>query len=152
MSAKVVAQEEALQAGADIWIVPDLENSEWTQRIDWYLNFQIFRSETHLTPKASAELEQVLAEWDIDAPGVSQAKTSPLMIASSDRLPNHAVVVVPFVGGEIKSWAEKVHETWSRLDAPRLRVFLPSGLTAARFSDAWPGPDEALSLALVPET
>ncbi len=151
MSAHALPREDALQAGADLWIVADLERSAWTRRIDWYLNFQIFRSGTHAPLKPTPELEQVLSRWEIEAPAGAPSGTSVLMVASGDRLPNHAVVMVPFEGVDPGVWAEEVHRVWSRLDAPRMRVFLPAGLTADRFVAAWPGPGDALARALVHE-
>lgn len=152
MSHQVAPDEKALQAGADLWIIADLEKSAWAQKIDWYLNFQILRSKTHKTPIPSPELLQVLERWEIEAPAVEELESAPLMIASADRLPNHAVVVVPFDDEDPRRWVKRVHDTWTRLDSPGLRIFLPEGLAASRFQEAWPGPADILSHALVPDS
>ncbi|MCM2282323.1 MAG: hypothetical protein NDI61_10825 [Bdellovibrionaceae bacterium] len=166
-----LATEEALLAGADLWVMADLASSAWTQKIDWYLNFQILRSSTHRTMQSSPELKQVLAHWEVELPvepnrKTDTAETAPLMIASSERLPNHAVVMIPLATSAesaestdsapsdpsaSKRWVARVHDTWRGLDEPKLRVFLPKGMTAEQFARSWSGRKDAIEHALVPE-
>ena len=40
---------QALSPGADLWILPTLEESFWTQKIDYYLNFQISKQTSQET-------------------------------------------------------------------------------------------------------
>lgn len=152
-----VGSEEALLAGADLWVVADLAHSSWARKIDWYLNFQILRSETHRPARPSPELEQVLAQADLTYHDLAPVETvdspsSPLLVASSDRLPNHAVLVLPFDVRKARDWVVKIHEKWSRLDEPSLRVYLPAGMTEAEFASHWLGPRDVLSRALVVES
>lgn len=144
------AKDEALIPGADLWVVGDLESSQWTQKIDWYLNFQIARSKTHKTVEQGTELKSVISQWEVEAPKIDLAATMPLMIASSDLLPNHSTVLVP-QAGDVKTWAKRVFEVWKQLDEPSLRVFLPRGVESTSFANAWPGSKDDLAAALVPE-
>lgn len=143
-------EEAALLPGAELWVVPTLDASPWTQKIDWYLNFQILRSTEHLAPEPPPELRDVVAEWEHEVPAIEVSKAAPLMVASSELLPNHAVVVVPPAGSPA-AWVESVHKVWTKLDRPSLRVFLPEALGAQDFASSWPKSDrDSLSQALVP--
>jgi hypothetical protein len=142
---------EALAPGADLWVVANLENSSWSQKIDWYLNFQILRAKTHQTAAPDSEMNQVLSRWEVEIPPAENLSSSPLMIVSSSSLPNHAVVMVPFEVANLRRWVEQVHGVWRCLDAPSLRVFLPNGQNAVKFAKAWPGPEDVLVHAIVVE-
>ncbi len=143
-------QEKALEPGADLWVLSDLEGSEWSRKLDWYLNFQLVRSKTHKTLEQSSELQEVIKLWEFDPPGVEVSKQLPLMVASSDLLPNHSTVLIP-LGGDVKTWAKRVFELWKQLDEPSLRVFLPKDIDAKSFGMAWPGSANDLTGALVAE-
>lgn len=142
-------EEEALLPGAELWVVPDLNQSTWTQKIDWYLNFQILRSTQHRVAEPPPEMKSVIGDWELDPPKIELHKTSPLMIASAQLLPNHAVVVIP-MSEQNQNWPESVHSVWAKLDKPSLRVFLPKSVTASNFVKAWPQSErETLNHALV---
>lgn len=108
------SNDQALQAGADLWVLPDLEQSEWARKIDWYLNFQLARASTHSTLKHSDELSAVVQKWEFDPPDVEVANQLPLMVASSDLLPNHSTVLLP-LGGDVKSWTKRIFDLWRKL-------------------------------------
>jgi hypothetical protein len=150
MAGLVCSEEQALQAGADLWILPDLDHSEWAQKIDWYLNFQLAKAGQHSKLDQSSELQEVIEKWEFDPPSVEIAKQLPLMVASSDLLPNHSTVIIP-LGGEVKLWPKRVFELWQKLDQPTLRVFLPKNVDAKAFASNWPGKNDDLSSALVAE-
>lgn len=136
MSASVLSQASALNPGSDLWIVPDLEKSQWTAKLDWYLNFQICKSARHETPQLSSFVSEVLAESELEKIPVPTTKSWPLMIASERLLPCKWVVVVPW-NGSISSWAEKSFEVWQNLKEPSLRVFLPPGQSTGSFEGSW---------------
>lgn len=140
---------EAFAPGASLWVVTDLERSSWAQKIDWYLNFQLLRAQTHRPALPGDELRSVINQWDVEAADVICAEQAPLMVPSARLLPNHAVVLVSFADIQPKDWVKKVHATWAQLDSPSLRVFLPIGLNPTQFAAAWPGEDSTLERALV---
>ncbi len=142
---------EALHGGADLWVVTNSERSSWTQRIDWHLNFQLLRSQTHQALKATPALEEVMVKWDIEPFVAPETTDAPLLLPSSMLLPNHAVVLIPHNDKDRRSWVRKVHEIWSSLDSPKIRVFLPIGFELSIFTKEWPGHKDVLERALVPE-
>jgi hypothetical protein len=148
--ASVCPKDKVLEPGADLWVVTDLDESEWSQKIDWYLNFQLVRSSIHKVPDQSSELQDVIKKWEFDPPDVEISKQSPLMVASSDLLPNHSTVLIP-LGGDVKAWAKRVFDLWKKLDEPSLRVFLPKNIDAKSFGSAWPGSAHDIDGALVSE-
>ena len=136
MSVSVLSQASALNPGSDLWIVPDLERSRWTAKLDWYLNFQICKASRHHSPKLPEFVGHVLRETEQGFPNVSLTADSPLMISSSDLLPNKWVLVVPWTEN-MSAWTEKVVKTWRDLKEPSLRIFLPPGQSAGSLQQQW---------------
>jgi len=143
---------EALAPGAELWIVTDLERSSWTQRLDWYLGFQILRSKGHQPAKLSERLQEILQTWDLPEWQSKDQSQNPLLISSAMLLPNHGVMLVPFESSDSRAWAVRVFDLWTKMDQPSLRVFLPIGLSAASFVKSWPGPHAILHRGLVEES
>jgi len=136
MAASVLSQASALNPGSDLWIVPDLAKSQWTAKLDWYLNFQICKCSRHTTPGLPEFVNEVLAETELDRPRVNMDHEAPLMIASQSLLPNKWVVVVSW-HDDMASWALKTCEIWQKLKQPSLRIFLPPGQSAGNFERGW---------------
>lgn len=147
---KTLDSAEALSNGRITWIVADLEHSKWAQRIDWYLNFQITRSVPHRPASFAPELQEIIEKWEFEAPAVRLSPITPLMIASSELVPNHQTVVVPVKGVEA-DWVLACHRVWVGLGRPPLRLFLPEGFKPSSVSMRWPKADDGADVELVPE-
>ncbi len=143
--------DEAFHGGADLWVVTNAERSSWTQKIDWHLNFQLLRSQTHKSLQPTSELEDVMKKWDVEPLASRDLTEAPLLLPSSMLLPNHAVLWVPYDDKDRRGWVRKVHEMWSSLDSPKLRIFLPIGFELSLFVKEWSGRKEILERALVNE-
>jgi hypothetical protein len=136
MSLSVLSQASALNPGSDLWIVPDLERSRWTAKLDWYLNFQICKSSRHQTAPLSEFVQEVLAETEQTAPQLSLEGPSSLMIASPELLPNKWVLVVPWTEN-MSAWTASIFKIWSGLQEPSVRIFLPPGQSAGSLQQHW---------------
>lgn len=136
MAISVLSQASALNPGSDLWIVPDLEKSQWTAKLDWYLNFQICKASRHHTHSLPAYLKEVLVETELEKKSLRTKDTAPLMIASSELLPNKWVVILPWQG-DLSAWTSQVFEIWQKLKEPTMRVFLPPGQSTGNLQLAW---------------
>lgn len=140
----------ALSPGADLWIVADLGHSKWTRKIDWYLNFQLMRAEPRKAPEISDELRKVMDTWEFDPPTIAVRPTAPLMVASSQLLPNSKTVMVPFTA-DAGEWVRRCHQVWMELQRPSLRLFLPEALSNGDVEKAWPKSDRTDHIEFVSE-
>lgn len=136
MSISVLSQASAFNPGSDLWIVPDLEKSQWTEKLDWYLNFQICRSSRHQAPRLPEYVKDVLSETGLPKQDLTQNKQAPLMIASSELLPNKWVVILPWQD-DLSQWTAEAYKVWHSLQKPTLRVFLPPGQSTGNLQRAW---------------
>ncbi len=125
----------ALSSGSDLWVVADLEHSQWTAKIDWYLNFQIVKASRYKTPALSEFLIDTLEKTGLTAPQV-QADDGPLLIQSEFLLPNKWVLVLPYKS-DIKEWTTEISKVWEGLQKPSVRIFMPTGQTSSPQSQGW---------------
>ncbi|MGZ3774010.1 MAG: hypothetical protein ACXVCY_16215 [Pseudobdellovibrionaceae bacterium] len=136
MNLSVLSQASAFNPGSDLWIMPDLEKSNWTAKLDWYLNFQICKSSRHVSLKLSSFVTSVLNETGLEEKQAPKTQQDPLMIASERLLPNKWVVIIPW-NNDASSWAKQSFEVWQKLKEPSLRIFLPPGQRTGSLESAW---------------
>lgn len=136
MALSVLSQASALNPGSDLWIVPDLERSRWTAKLDWYLNFQICKSSRHQTAALPEYVKTVLSETEQTTASVTLSVASSLMIASPELLPNKWVLVVPWTE-DMTEWTAEIFKIWNGLQKPSVRVFLPPGQSAGSLQQHW---------------
>lgn len=136
MTFSVLSQASAFNPGSDLWIMPDLETSNWTAKLDWYLNFQICKSSRHVAPKLPAFLKDVISETGLEKKFIAPDPKAPLMIASEELLPNKWVVIIPW-DNDIVQWSTKSFEIWQKLNEPSIRVFLPPGQSTGNLESTW---------------
>lgn len=148
MAVSVLSQASALNPGSDLWIVPDLEKSQWTARLDWYLNFQVCKSARHQTQKLPGFINEVLDETEISKISVQSNSTAPLMIPSEKLLPNKWVVILPWQG-DLNTWTAKALEIWRSLKQPSIRVFLPPGQSTGNLQSVFQSENGLSDLTLV---
>lgn len=136
MSANVLSLANAYNPGSDLWIFPELENSDWAQKVDWYINFQIIKNSQRKALPLSDEIQSVLSNTGLDLKKIVSVRPQSLMISTSTWLPNKWLVVVDG-SDQLANWTQSVFQTWNRLKKPTLRVFLPTGQNASSFLDHW---------------
>ncbi len=136
MAVSVLSQASAFNPGADLWILPDVAHSSWSTKIDWYLNFQICRSERHETRALAPKVDHILEETGLERQKVRVNRGGPLLIASHDLLPNRWVAVIPF-SGDLNAWLAQVAKIWEALKSPSYRVFLPPGQSTGQYANLW---------------
>jgi hypothetical protein len=125
-----LSQASALNPGADLWVVADLNHSKWTSKLDWHLNFQIAKASRHKSPELSPFLKEALEQtgqqelrFDVDG--------APLLIQSESLLPNKWILIVPYAG-DMKAWLSRISKAWTDLKKPSIRIFLPTGQSASQ--------------------
>lgn len=136
MAVSALSQANALNPGADLWILSDLEKSPWIAKIDWYLNFQICRASRHQSQFLPQFLADVLENTELEKKNIPLDKSSPLMIASQEFLPNKWVVILPW-SENMTAWSAQAFQIWQKLNQPSLRIFLPPGQSAGNFQTPW---------------
>ena len=85
--------------GADLWILSEPQHSSLAKKIDWHLQFIFEKS--------------------------NKSPQDPLLIESSLYLPNTHTLFIP----KQTNWLTQALESWSRLEKPSLRLFLPCFLS-----------------------
>lgn len=122
---------QALNPGADLWIVADPESSGWALRIDWLLNFQILRAGRHAPPPMDPELRALVDRTGLGIPGRAPT-VRPLLVAADLNLPCRWVL-----SAADWDWPGLV-KCWRELGEPGLRLFLPSGVSIEEVERRWP--------------
>lgn len=155
MNIQVLYKIGVLGPGSSLWIIPSLNHSPWSQRINWYLNFQISKMKLRKFKKLSSNLIKTLKENEIPLSETqnSPSSSSPLLIASDSFLPNSKIVELP----ETKThrlWMKLSHKIWKKLDEPSVRLFLTKDFPVSEFQSLWPEKNEKVlkksSITLVP--
>ena len=136
MAIIVLSSNQAYNPGADLWIVPNFENSKISINIDWYNNFLLGKTSRRTTQNLSAELENVIAETELKLNSPKAPTKSPIMIASDLSLPNRWTVMLAF-DQDIRSWCKEIQKLYFDLKKPSMRIFLPSNLGINEFMEAW---------------
>lgn len=127
MAIQRLATANALSAGDELWITPLTNESRWTQLIDWHLNLQISKSSKRKPLGNSESIGQLIKFYGLNEMQFEISKTAPVMISSSQLLPNRQTVVIPEVNNP-SLWLQKTHAIWNSLCHPTLRLFLPFDL------------------------
>lgn len=126
MSIKQLSYHTALTPGSDLWVLSEKQHSFWTQKIDWYLNFQISRKFPHIK-LSQDQIKKLTNEWELPhfKPNLGN-KDKVLMIASESFLPNTKTIILPFIKKNLTSWVCEVLKIWENIKYPSLRLFLPN--------------------------
>ncbi|MCB9026715.1 MAG: hypothetical protein H6625_10385 [Bdellovibrionaceae bacterium] len=138
----------ALGPGSNLWVVPNGDSSEWSKKLDWYLNFQISKAMEHIPNKISPEFSKNLLDYEIQ-PLEFKQKSDLLMISCGGRLPTKMLVIVP-LRDNLKDWIDSIYQVWLNLLKPNLRIFLPNDFPINEFSIYWPDRNSITEITLVP--
>ncbi len=127
---KFLPSHLAFTKGADLWIISDPQHSFWSRLIDWYLGFKFHanRHQLSLKPLNHSPLSPSIVEEEIP-----QLKTHPILLESSQRLPNLWTLETCYCS----QWVKSIYKIWSDLNRPRVRVFIPKPLTQTMFENQW---------------
>lgn len=128
----LLSQASSLNPGAELWILPQEDQSNWYARLDWYLNFTLARIELKPEMKISAFLEAVNQECNLELLNVNPKE--PLLISVNQWLPARWVLILPYKE-DLQNWTDAIVNQVGSLKTGSLRVFLPRG---KRFDEAQP--------------
>jgi hypothetical protein len=137
----------ALSSGADLWIMPDRQNSRWTRDIDWYLNHIILSSEKHQPQKMNQNVRGLLFESQIVFNDIT-TPNSDVLIAAKTQLPALWVLMTPW-NGQLNKWLSHIHSHWKSLKYPSLRLFLPTGISVSECAREWQKVSEIQDFSVV---
>lgn len=146
--AQVISHASAFNPGHDLWVVPEAENSNWTLRLDWYLNFQGLRAQQHSPKELLPPLLDLLQRTEISPVEITLNPQDPLLIGASGRLPARWVLVLND-SQDAKTWTKRLAAVWSKMGRPSLKVFLPTGQRAADFAAEWKRHEDSEDFGLV---
>lgn len=135
-AASTEIQANAFSTGADLWVAPERKNSKLTQRLDWYLNFQVSKAAKHETQSLPQKIEELLLKCELPNLDFKEADRDGLLIPSAHLLPNRWVLVLRG-SDEFETWVQNIFLNWMQLSNPSLRVFLPAGKSEDDFHKAW---------------
>ena len=126
MSIKQLSYHTALTPGSDLWILSEKEYSFWTQKIDWYLNFQISRKFPCIE-LSDEKIKQLTNDWQLPYFKLNlDLKNRAVMVASEHFLPNTKTVILPFISKSLESWVYEALRVWENIKHPSLRLFFPN--------------------------
>lgn len=129
MAVQVLSHANAYNTGSDLWLAPSLVDSKWTRRLDWYLNFQVIHSHFHQSQNKAAFLNQTLQATEFPETLSAHHNLLPLMISSSQLLPNKWTVFIEYQNQPIEKWLKQASEVYQGLNQPTVRIFLPPQVT-----------------------
>jgi hypothetical protein len=129
--------QASLKSGCPLWFTAQPTVSQLARKLDWYLNFQIMKSECRKPQSITAELVKIENEWGIERADLSVGAQAAVLIPSHAYFPNKQTVILQF-DGDGKGWAEAVQKTALGLREARIRVFLPDDLSSEEFKESWP--------------
>ncbi|MEK6773877.1 MAG: hypothetical protein AABY64_08045 [Bdellovibrionota bacterium] len=137
MPISILSPANAYNPGSDLWVFPELEESQWTQKVDWYLNFQILKNSQRQSLELPKEILTTLNACELSPLDFNTSpESASLLISSKMQLPNKWVVVAPGAKN-FRTWVKHLHQLWTKMKEPSLRVFLPTGITGNSFVESW---------------
>lgn len=155
MKWQILYRSQAFGPGSQLWFIAGANSSEiektkssLTNKIDWYLNFQLTKAHKHKPQHFSNSLKSIVSENNLPSFTTTGSAPQPLMIVASEQLPTSAVIEVP-IPEHAASWPKSVHEIWKKFGQPSLRVFLPPKISAEEFKTLWPDSSTA-EMTIVP--
>ncbi len=116
-------------SGADLWIVPDIENSSWEMSLEWPLNFQLSKSRAHKRTSHSLEAKKNFEEFEaLDFLSTPPQDSPWTLISVENLLP--AKWLVYSTGSAQEDFGEALDQLWKGLGSPTTRFFQPKTWTS----------------------
>ncbi len=126
MNVDKIAAASALDAGADLWILPSAQNS-WWQQLDYRSGFLLSRCLLHQKMESPTKIEEILRETQILKKNFFSPKKS-VLIGTSDHFFNNWLLILP---PDSALAADEIIETCQSLKVASIRLFsLPEDLSA----------------------
>lgn len=149
MAVIVLSSNQALNSGADLWIIPDFSNSVMAIQLDWYNNFLIGKTLRKNKYLIDSKLNTILEETELPRYENLPSPDDVIMISSSKPFPNRWTVMVGYEQ-DSTLWCQKIFKLYLDLKKPSLRIFLPSNLGMNQFVESWRlfSSEEDLSIVL----
>jgi len=127
MTTSSLSSVQALQPGAEIWVIPPPAESAWAARIDWYLNFQISRGLASKPSSRSSVIEKLLSNIKWTLPLDFKVDHASLLIAPMGRVPANWILIP-------EAWNNEEHllRQLKDLKSAKIRIFPPAGVSVDR--------------------
>jgi hypothetical protein len=132
----VLDKTNSFNPGAELWVIPELSESKAAPRLDWYMNFQISKSQRMSKPNLAHPLLEILSKTKLNSLQFVENSRNGILYPTEKVLPNRWVLMLPNAS-PVEKWCERIVEKWQGLQKPTLRIFLPQGQTAKSFENAW---------------
>tara|TARA_Y100001935_G_C17245826_1_gene478255 strand:- start:83 stop:529 length:447 start_codon:yes stop_codon:yes gene_type:complete len=114
--------ETVFSKGAELWVLPEIENSPWRWSFEWSLNFQIEKSLKHTSASMPQKALEIFKEWEVHDFVDEMQTTSPwTLIGSQDLLPTTWVLISKKL--DEKTFAKELDRAWEGLGKPKTRIF-----------------------------
>lgn len=144
----LLSQAGSLNPGSDLWVVPERKNCQATQKIDWYLNFQISKASKHQARPLSQKVTDILEKCELPQHSFEENEDNSLLIASHLALPNRWVLVIKG-SDQFEDWVASIAQKHKHLNSPSTRIFLPNGKTLEEFQKTWSKSSQEKDLSVV---
>ena len=115
----------AMSPGQDLWVLADRAHSQWTIKLNWYLNFHV-REKLPLQ-KSSHRLQEIQELCGVPPVKVDLTDTAPTLVASAALLPNQWTLIVPYQ--EKDQWFRAVIPSVQAMGFNEIRLFLPDPIS-----------------------
>jgi hypothetical protein len=125
----------AFNPGAKLWVVPEFDQHPLIGKIDWYLNFQLSKALRHQPAQPAASIKNLILACELPNLDFKAGEDCGILIPSGLQLPNRWVLSMP--SKQRQTWVKDIHQSWSKLGRPSLRVFLPQSLSRQQFAEQW---------------
>lgn len=134
--ALLLSHASALNPGNNLWFIPDRSHSQWTGKLDWYLNLIISRNESSSPQPILDPLNKILTATELPMSRSPIKNNAPIMYSSGRLLPNKWVILLPYTE-DLNVWAQNLNQIWTGLEHVPFRVFLPKTVQSNQFQEIW---------------
>lgn len=131
-------QSTALLPGAELWVLPQYEESSWTSTIDWMMNFIILKNLRHQRSQMHNEMLHFIRDTSFPVSHIeSEHNNKDMLLILSDKLtPNRWIIHNPVNAKqrqELKVWVKQITLAAKSLKALSMRVFIPKSVSSTEF-------------------
>lgn len=130
---KPLAFTQALSHGAQLWAVSNPEHSSWNYKIDWYLSFLLQKTRLNSLKAPFLSPDSLMKKYKLSSFQWSPSSPLPILIDSSSYLPNLWTLELEYSS----QWIQQVHDIWSSLNKPSLRIFAPKLTKKEEIEKKW---------------
>jgi hypothetical protein len=142
-----LSESVAFSEGSDLWVFCDPAHSAFARKIDFYLNFQMARTQKFQPKPFAAGLQSILKDNQLEELQLAPSASACCLISTRRALPCRYVVVVLWNQSE-QGWIEETRKVWQKLGSPSLRLFLPKAMAAFDMNLGW-STDSAATISYV---